>query len=178
MIIKNGVYSFMNIEINQLSHKYAVRKMYKKDIPCIYEMCLNNQQYYQYCGKQPSMELIESDLEITPPGFPFSHKYYIGFFCKDVLIAVLDLYDGFPEKDYAYIGFFMMNFDFQGKGIGSEIISDVTEYLKKNNYRVVRLGIDKDNPQSTHFWKKNQFEVIKEVKQDEGTILVAERKLF
>ena len=167
----------MNIEINQLSHKYTVRKMCEKDITSIYEMCLNNQQYYKYCSKQPSVELIKNDLKITPPGFPFSQKYYMGFFFENTLIAVLDLYDGFPEKDYAYIGFFMMNVDFQGKGIGSDIISEVAEYLKKNDYRVVRLGIDKGNPQSTHFWKKNQFDVIKEVKQDEGTILVAERNL-
>ena len=140
-------------------------------------MCLNNQQYYQYCDKQPSMELIKRDLEITPPRFPVSRKYYVGFFWKDTLVAVLDLYDGFPEENYAYIGFFMMNFKFQGKGIGSEIISEVTEYLKKKGYRVIRLGIDKGNPQSTYFWKKNQFEVIKEVKQDEGMILVAERKI-
>ena len=58
----------MNIEINHLSHKYEVRKMSEKDIPIIYEMCLNNQQYYKYCSKQPSVELIRSDLEITPPG--------------------------------------------------------------------------------------------------------------
>ena len=168
----------MNIEINQLSHKYAVRKMSERDIPLIYEMCLKNPQYYQYCDKQPSMELIRRDLEITPPGIIISQKYYVGFFCGDALIAVLDLYDGFPQKEYAYIGFFMMNPDFQGKGIGSQIVLEVTEYLKKKGYRVLRLGIDKDNPQSTHFWRKNQLEVIKEVKQDEGTILVAERKLF
>lgn len=167
----------MKIEINQLSGKYTVRKMSEQDIPLIYSICLNNQQYYQYCEKQPSRELIKNDLEITPPGLPFSQKYYIGFFNEDVLIAVLDLYDGFPEKDYAYIGFFMMNFEFQGKGVGSELISDVIGYLKKKDYKVVRLGIDKGNPQSTHFWKKNQFEVIKEVKQDEGMILVAERKI-
>lgn len=167
----------MNININQLSHKYIVRKMCEKDISDILEMCLKNQQYYKYCNKQPSMELIKRDLQITPPGFPLSQKYYVGFFCEDILIAVLDLYDGFPQKDYAYIGFFMMNFDYQGKGIGSEIISEVAEYLKKNSYKFIRLGIDKDNPQSTHFWKKNQFEIIKEVKQDEGTILVAERKM-
>ena len=41
----------------------------------------------------------------------------------------------------------------------------------------VRLGIDKGNPQSNHFWNKNGFLVIKEVDQDGGTILVAEKTL-
>ena len=39
------------------------------------------------------------------------------------------------------------------------------------------LGIDKNNPQSNHFWRKNGFEVIREVVQEEGTILVAEKEL-
>ena len=39
------------------------------------------------------------------------------------------------------------------------------------------LGIDKENPQSNHFWAKNGFSVIREVEQDEGTILVAEKCL-
>ena len=41
----------------------------------------------------------------------------------------------------------------------------------------VLLGIDKENPQSNHFWTKNGFSVIKEVEQEEGTILVAEKIL-
>ena len=35
-------------------------------------------------------------------------------------------------------------------------------------------AIDKANPQSNHFWKKNGFEVIREVPRDEWTILEAE----
>ena len=40
-----------------------------------------------------------------------------------------------------------------------------------------QLGIDKDNPQSNHFWRKNGFEVIREVEIEEGIILVAEKQL-
>ena len=40
-----------------------------------------------------------------------------------------------------------------------------------------QLGIDKDNPQSNYFWRKNGFEVIREVEIEEGIILVAEKQL-
>jgi hypothetical protein len=39
------------------------------------------------------------------------------------------------------------------------------------------LGIDKENPQSNHFWKKNGFDVIRVVEREDGTILVAKKQL-
>jgi len=42
----------------------------------------------------------------------------------------------------------------------------------------VRLSIDKGNPQSMHFWKKNGFNVIKEVDVNGWTKLVAEKSLI
>lgn len=165
------------LDVTKFSSKYYVRKLTEKDIPLIYAMCMKNQQYYEYCGKQPTVELIESDLTITPPGIDRSKKYYIGFFEKDTLVAVMDLIDGYPETGMAFIGFFMMNMDFQGSGIGSSVVNEVLNHLKTNDFVTVRLGIDRDNPQSNHFWKKNGFVIIKEVPQDEGVILLAERTL-
>lgn len=45
----------------------------------------------------------------------------------------------------------MMNRKFQGKEVGSSIISEVISYLKEIGYSTVRLGIIKENPQATHF---------------------------
>lgn len=71
----------------------------------------------------------------------------------------------------------MMNRKFQGKEVGSSIISEVISYLKEIGYSTVRLGIIKENPQATHFWTKNKFEVVDEVKRGEENVLIAERKL-
>ena len=165
------------IDIKKLSKRYDVRKMNLEDVDMIYAFCKSNTQYYEYCGKEPSVELIERDLEITPPGIPIEQKYYIGFFDDTKIVAVMDLEDGYPDDDYVYIGFFMMDRELQGNGIGTQIISDVFEYLRELGFQKCMLGIDKDNPQSNHFWRKNGFEVIREVEQEEGVILVAERRM-
>ena len=89
----------------------------------------------------------------------------------------MDLVDGYPNCDYVYIGFFMMDYELQGRGIGSIIISEVLEYLQEQGFQKAQLGIDKGNPQSNHFWRKNGFEVIREVEIEEGIILVAEKQL-
>lgn len=143
----------------------------------IYLFCRCNTQFYEYCGHENSIELIQSDLKITPPGIPLEQKYYIGFFENDMLVAIMDLIDGYPDEDCTYIGFFMMNKEIQGKGLGSSIISEALDYLKSIGFTSCRLAIDKDNPQSNHFWKKNGFEVIREIVRDEGTILEAKRGL-
>lgn len=165
------------LELQKFSERYQVRRMQDADAEEILALCMQNTQYYQYCGKQPSRELILNDLHITPPGIGPSDKYYTGFYSETGLAAVLDLIDGYPDQNACWIGFFMMNKRLQGRQLGTEIIQHLCGYLREAGYTMLRLGIDKDNPQSTHFWKKNGFRVVREVKQDEGTILVAEKAL-
>jgi len=164
-------------DMTKLSSRYSVRLMDDSDADDILAFCLKNTQYYQYCGKQPSRELILNDLRVTPPGVPASSKYYVGFYDGDLLVAVLDLIDGYPERCNAFIGFFMMNRQLQGREIGSGIIREVCRCLKEAGITSVLLGIDAENPQSTHFWKKNGFLVIREVEQDGWAVLLAEKTL-
>ena len=89
----------------------------------------------------------------------------------------MDLIDGYPGPDKAFIGFFMVRRELQGRQIGSEIIRETASYLKTLGKTAIRLGIDKGNPQSAHFLKKNGFFVIKEVDQGGWTILAAEKTL-
>lgn len=165
------------IELSLLSSHYGVRKLNDNDSGSILNLCRQNKLFYQYCNAEPTMEQVLNDLHIKPPGVGLSDKYYIGFYEEDTLVAVMDLIDGYPRKDIAYIGFFMMNGDLQGKGIGTAIIQETAAYLKSCGKTAIKLGIDKDNPQSTHFWKKNGFDVIKEIDRGEWTVLVAKKTL-
>ena len=165
------------LDISMLSIHYDVRRLSDADADSILELCRENTQFYQYCEAEPTMEQVLRDLHITPPGVALSDKYYIGFYQEGILTAVMDLIDGYPEPDIAYIGFFMMKKDRQGQQIGSAIIRETAAYLQSIGKPAIRLGIDKDNPQSTHFWKKNGFHVIREVERDGWTALVAEKAL-
>ena len=165
------------INVKNFSSEYFVRPLTHNDVGLIYNLCQQNNQFYEYSGKQLSMELIEQDLSVTPPGIPLQQKYYIGFFDGENMVAVMDLIDGYPDSNYAYIGFFMVRKELQGKGVGTRIFSQVAEHLRCQRFEKCRLGIDKNNPQSKHFWRKNGFEVVKEVETDGGIVLVAEKNL-
>ena len=162
------------IDIPSLSRQYDVRRLSDSDADAVLALCEGNELFYRYCAAEPTREQVLSDMHITPPGIDESHKHYVGFYQGDVLVAVMDLIDGYPEGDIAYIGFFMMNIAFQGRQLGSALIREIKDFLKQNGLRAVRLAIDKANPQSNHFWKKNGFEVIREVPRDEWTVLEAE----
>lgn len=165
------------INIEKLSNRYQIRKMTLNDIEDIYTLCKKNTQYYRYCNKELSLDIIKQDLEITPPNIPYEQKYYVGFYDDHELIAIMDLIDGYPNYDTIFIGFFMLQMDKQGKGIGTSIMIELFQYFKEIGYDRCRLGIDKDNPQSNHFWNKQGFYIIKEVPQTDGIILLAEKRL-
>ena len=165
------------IDISKLGNKYTVRRMSDSDAEDILEFCKENTQYYEYCQAEPTLEQVMSDLHLAPPGIGPEDKYYVGFYQDDDLVAVMDLVNGFPEDGIVFIGFFMMSKRLQGQEIGSSIIREVSEYLKSKGITSIRLAIDKGNPQSTHFWKKNGFSVIYEADRDGHALLVAEKEL-
>ena len=165
------------LDTEKLSSVYDVRRLDDSDAEMILGLCLTNDQYYRYCGRQPSLELILNDLHVTPPDTPESSKYYVGFFGGGRLAAVMDLIDGYPDSETVFIGFFMVSKELQGRSVGSGIIGEVCGYVRQKGMTRMMLGIDKDNPQSNRFWTKNGFRVIAEVQQEEGAVLVAEKDL-
>ena len=152
----------MNIHISSLSTGYTVRRLTSADADRIYALCCGNPQFYEYHPPFVTRESILEDMTALPPGKTFDDKYFVGFYNGDALVAVMDLIDGYPDDTTAHIGFFMMDADCQGKGVGSAIIGDVIAHLRAAGFRKVRLGVDKGNPQSFAFWRKNGFRVASE----------------
>ncbi len=165
------------IDITRLSSRYNIRVLDESDVDRILEVCQQNTLFYEYTEAKPTREQVQDDMKLTPPGIDQSAKYFFGFFEDQDLVAVMDLIDGYPNPEIAYIGFFMMNQKYQGKQNGTAIIDEVVANLGTIGKTSVRLAIDKGNPQSTHFWKKNGFEIIFEADVNGWTKLVAERLL-
>ena len=152
------------MKIKDLSKTFYVRKLDKDDIEMIYDLSYKNHIYYQYHPPFVTRDSILDDMKALPPGKSYDDKYYIGFFENDSLVAIMDLILDYPTKGIAFIGLFMTNIQYQHKGIGSNIISEITMSLKSLGYRKIRLGVDKGNPQSYSFWSKNNFNVVSEDK--------------
>ena len=166
----------MKFQIEQLSKQYNVRRVTDADVAAVYALCKENPLYYQYCPPFVTEDSVRADMAALPPHKTVEDKYYLGFFKNETLVAVMDLILGFPNEKTVFIGFFMMNRQFQGRGTGTELIEGVYEYLKEYGFSFVRLCFAKGNPQSEHFWIKNGFERTGVEAQNEGYVAVVLEK--
>ena len=166
------------LNISQLSTKYSIKKMEEEDIPGILNLECGNPLYFAYCPPKPSRETVLNDLKALPEGKSFEDKFYIGFFEKDSLIAIMDFILSFPNEDTIFIGFFMMDSKESGKGKGSAIIQEVLTAWKRAGYKKVRLAYMKGNMQSRSFWRKCGFtETGVEKENEQGVAVIMEKNV-
>ena len=95
-----------------------------------------------------------------------------------MLVAVLDLILDYPQEGTAYLGFFMTKKAVQGRGIGSALIGELLNELRKADCKKARLAVDRGNPQSKAFWEKNGFALMgEEFPHGDSAYLPMERAL-
>ena len=168
----------MKSVINKLSKNYIVKLLYNKDVAAVYSLCSKNTLYYDFCPPFVTPESIKADMTALPPGKRREDKFYLGYYDNDYLIAVMDLILGYPDEETAYVGFFMTDVSVQGKGVGSAIISEMSQFICSQGYSDIQLGWVKDNPQAEHFWHKNGFkETGKLYDTDDYTVVEARKNM-
>ena len=166
------------MDIQKITNKFHVKRLSEEHVEEILALCKKNELFYQYHPPVATRESIIDDLNALPPNKEMKDKYFLGFYKGDSLAAVMDLIVDFPEEKVAYIGFFMVEMELQGQGLGTEVISDCMDYLKELGYQKVRLAIDEGNPQSQAFWTKNLFQKTgQRVPNDISAYLPMERML-
>ncbi len=143
--------------IKNLSSRYSVRTLGKEDMDSILDLCSGNALFYRYHPPFATKESIWQDMNALPPGKEQGDKFYIGFFQGTQLAAIMDLIADYPSAQTAFIGLFMVAKPLQGKGAGSAIIHDCARSLSRQGFQKIRLAIDKGNPQSEAFWRRNGF---------------------
>ena len=164
--------------ISQLSSEYTVRRLGEADLDEVIALCSKNELYYQYCPPFGTKETILDDMKALPPKKELSDKYYIGFYDKDALIAVMDLILAYPDGQTAFIGFFMTDVSVQNRGTGSRIIDELGRYLRSAGFLHIRLGWVRGNPQAELFWYKNGFAETGVTYDTENyTVIVAQKNL-
>ena len=165
----------MNLDF---SERYAARPLTESDADAILTLCAENEQFYRYHPPLATKESILEDLTALPPGKNAADKHYLGFFDEEGLTAVLDLIERYPQEDGAYIGFFMTRKAVQGRGVGSALIGELLDELRKASCKKVRLAVDRGNPQSKAFWEKNGFALTgEEFPHGDSAYLPMERAL-
>lgn len=167
------------MDIKALSNCYQVRKLDIQDIPRIYQLSITNPLYFKFCPPMVSEQSIHEDMFALPPHKEAKDKFYIGFFKKTELVAIMDLILAYPDSKTAFIGLFMLDQCYQGRGIGTSIIEECCACLKQIDFFKVRLGFVKGNSQSETFWLKCGFNYTGvEIVKDNYTVVVLEKDIL
>lgn len=166
------------IDEKKLSTEYQVRRLTATDANKTFALVQSNPTYFNYCPPQATRHSILEDMKIVPANKTLDDKYYLGFFDKDKLIAVLDLIYQYPDDNSAWIGFFMVDAAYQGKGIGSKIIDGLDKELVASGLTRIELAYAKGNIQSEHFLLKNGYQKDgREIPVPGYTVVVMEKLL-
>ena len=163
-------------EVQQSLVDYKVRRLTIDGLQELYDFCKANTRYYKYMRMEPTMENLSEVFSTLPPNKDIEDRFFMGIYDGERLVVILDIVKGYPEENIAYIGWFMVNKDMQGKGIGREIIDKVIEVLRNVAFHAVMLGCIKDNVEAYRFWTNNGFEKTENEMDTGDYILVEMRK--
>lgn len=157
---------------------YTVRRLTEDDIPSILKLYESNIEYFRYCPPNPTWASVQEDMLALPPAKTMADKHFIGFFERDALIAVMDLIDRYPDAQTAFIGLFMVDKNRQGRGVGAHIVRRLSDVLRTEGCRRIRLGIIQDNLPARRFWQRLDFQLTGvEFEREHSAVLEAEKML-
>ena len=166
------------LDIQSFSSEYTVKRIDESDISKVYKLCKSNKRYYRYLGHIPTRESLTEIISQTPENSPIEDKYFVGFFDQDQLIAIMDLITGYPQNDDAFIGWFMVQGDKQGQGIGSQILADVRASLKAMKYDSISLGLVEENKEAIQFWTNQGFKpTTQKIQHKHYTVVTYEKAI-
>ena len=146
------------LDIQSLGTSYDVRRIAEADITDVVSLARTNRRYYRQLGIRPSRSRLTEIVSDISKGVEGVESHFVGFYDdEDDLVAVLDLICGYPEADDAFIGWFMVDADLQGQGVGSSIFADVRASMKAQGYDRLELKCPKASESARAFWESQGF---------------------
>ncbi|HEX4453925.1 MAG TPA: GNAT family N-acetyltransferase [Kofleriaceae bacterium] len=107
-------------------------------------------------GEPPRPGLAEELMHEVPPGGTIDHKHVLGAFDAE-LVALLDLYDGYPEPHAWYVSLLLVAPEARGGGLGHELVAYAEAYVRARGGRALRLIVQEQNPRALAFWMREGF---------------------
>ena len=166
------------LDIQSLGTGYNVRHLTAADTTDVFMLLRGNRRYWHALGVRPSRSRLTEMANLGAGRDGSSGKSLIGFYDgRDELVAVLYLECGTPGPHDALIGWFMVDADMQGRGIGSSIFADVRASLQAQGYTHLRVHCPKESAPGVEFWLAQGFTPCGEDASDIYTVLTLERDL-
>ena len=145
-------------DIQALATEYNVRRITEADIARVYRLAKQNRKFYELLNQEPTIEGLTELISDVPEEAGPNGKYFVGFYDgSKQLVAVMDLICGYPQPETAFIGWYMVDANLQGMGIGSDVFADVRSALLAQGYSNVLLKCPAVCEEAIAFWRQQGF---------------------
>jgi GNAT superfamily N-acetyltransferase len=103
--------------------------------------------------------LTKGDL---PPISDAKFENYSLFVINDIhgIIGLFDLYDGYPQKDTAWISLLLLDVESRGNGLGKMLVEEIVRECKEVGFKYLALASSMNNRVALKFWVNNGFKEI------------------
>ena len=147
------------------------------------QLCAFHQRqtdYYQIEKLTPTKEYLINDMH-APDGFDQNDHVVYKVFDDDSLVSIIDYQKGYRysmlhDDDNIWIGLFLVDENYQRKGLGTKIINQFIEKWQ-SQYKSIQLACIKDNQKGLAFWHSLGFEKIGCSKYRNLDVIVLQRNL-
>lgn len=82
--------------------------------------------------------------------------------CNDKYIASCDLvydYGDYTDSNKIYLSRLIVKKEYRNQGIGQELLKYMISLCKEKGYQQITVGVDTDNENAIHIYKKEGFEI-------------------
>ncbi len=166
-----------DFDLNVLSSEFAVKQLQEEDMTEVFHLCRKNRRFYRTIHERPRRKELTEMMTNAAAGQAEGNRF-VGFYDENDLIAVIDLIKGYPGDNEAYIGWFMVDAERQGNGIGSQLFADVRAALEADGCNRIVLACPSENEDALRFWEGQGFTRTGEtVDKETHTALLLEKKL-
>lgn len=161
MILKN---------LQELLPDYKIKKITEEDYENLYNLELSNIDYYLCTqGRAVTYEETVQDTVNLPPNTTRDQKFFVCFYDNEKLVAVMDYIEHYPSEEIVWIGLFMIDNSVKRKKLGTKIITEFINSLKKNDICKLQLGCAEANYVGLNFWKSfGMYELRRAVLKDDN----------
>jgi ribosomal protein S18 acetylase RimI-like enzyme len=109
-------------------------------------------------GAPPPADFARELMHEVPPGGMLDHKHVLGVAGDDgELVALLDIYDGYPEPHAWYVSLLVIAPEARGNGLGAELVAYCEAFARARGGRALRLIVQDQNPRALAFWMREGF---------------------
>ncbi|HEY8608263.1 MAG TPA: GNAT family N-acetyltransferase [Noviherbaspirillum sp.] len=123
-------------------------------------LCAECTNFFQLVYGQPGGESTSKEiLGPVPPHVKTGCKHIFGIYMNDEMEGIVELLENYPKTSEWYLGLLVIRPECRGYGLGTSVWAGLKTWIQTGNGSIVRLMVQKQNPNALRFWERNDFEI-------------------